>query len=148
MARKTNDEIRKIVDSLVRKVGTRCPFKIAEYLGIIIICQPMADLDGMWLQEKRIKAIILNKFLSSDRQRLVCAHELGHAIMHADINSSFMRTYTRLSTNRYEVEANFFSFELEFSGFDEDDTIDNIVERYGLNKYEIKLMNTYLEGQR
>lgn len=148
MARKTIDEIRKIVEALIRKVNSRCPFKIAEHLNILVFHLPLDEVEGLWLHEKRIKAIILNKGMSLYRQRLVCSHELGHAIMHYDINEAFMRAYTHLSTDRYEIEANFFAFELEFNNLDEDITWDGLINRYGLNKEEITLMYKFLEGQR
>jgi len=143
MRHKSVDEIREIVDKIVRKVKSRNPFEIAEYLGILIIKQPMDDVDGMWLHEKRVKAILLNENLGVGRQRLVCAHELGHAMMHPDRNVSSIRAYTSLITSHYEVEANYFAFELEFNRLDEDATVNGIIIDYEMNDNEVSLLENY-----
>lgn len=45
-------------------------------------------------------------------QRFVCAHELGHAVLHPGLNTPFMKANTLLSTDRIEREANTFAVEL------------------------------------
>ena len=143
MRHKSVDEIREIVDEIVKKVKSRNPFEIAEYLGILIIKKPMEDVDGMWLHQKRTKVILLNDSLNAGRQRLVCAHELGHAIMHPDRNVSSIRAYTSLITSHYEVEANYFAFELELKRLDEDATVDGVIIDYEMNDTEMKLLENY-----
>ncbi|MCL2559264.1 MAG: ImmA/IrrE family metallo-endopeptidase [Turicibacter sp.] len=136
-------EIKKTVDALVKKVGSRDPFVIAKHLGILVIKQPLQDAHGMWLYEKRIKAILLNEALSEGRQRLVCAHELGHAILHPNRNVSSLRAYTSLITSHYEVEANYFAFELELKRLDEDATVDGLIMDYDMNTNEVRLLENY-----
>lgn len=43
-----------------------------------------------------------------ERQRQVCAHELGHAILHPKSNTPFLRANTLYSVNKLETEANRF----------------------------------------
>jgi len=148
MRYKSVDEIRKIVDAVVKKVGSRDPFKIARDSGILIIKQPMDDAHGMWIHEKRIKAILINENLSPARQRLVCAHELGHAMMHPDENVASIRAYTSLITSHLEVEANYFAYELEFKRLDEDATVEGVIGDYEMNEDEVALLERYFrEGQ-
>ena len=45
---------------------------------------------------------------SKERQRQVCAHELGHAILHPKSNTPFLRANTLYSVNKLETEANRF----------------------------------------
>ena len=139
MVRRSINEIREVIEKLIKEVGSRCPFEIAKHLGIIVIHQPTGDLDGMWIYRNRIKAILLNDNLSYNRQCLVCAHELGHAIMHHDINSSFIRAYTHLSTDGYEVEANLFAIELLFNS-GEMSSFDELVNDYELDGKIVQLM--------
>lgn len=148
MARKTIDEIRNIVQTVVKQVGSRCPFKIAKYLDIVVCSTYLADADGYWMEEQRVKGVLLNNELSYDRQSLVLAHEIGHAVMHYDINTSFMRAYTHFSTDSFEVEANLFAFELIFDESCEGESVDALINQYGLNKDEIQLMYERIEGQR
>ncbi|WP_425059172.1 ImmA/IrrE family metallo-endopeptidase [Sporomusa carbonis] len=45
-------------------------------------------------------------------ETFVCAHELGHAIYHHDINTPFLKANTLFSTAKIEREANIFAVEL------------------------------------
>ncbi|MGR4027274.1 ImmA/IrrE family metallo-endopeptidase, partial [Bacillus sp. ZZQ-131] len=45
-------------------------------------------------------------------QRFVCAHELGHAVLHPKANTPFLRNQTFFSVDRLEIEANTFAVEL------------------------------------
>lgn len=45
-------------------------------------------------------------------QRFVCAHELGHIILHPHVNTPFMKAHTLFSVDRLEKEANEFAVEL------------------------------------
>ncbi|WP_244961036.1 ImmA/IrrE family metallo-endopeptidase [Bacillus paramycoides] len=45
-------------------------------------------------------------------KKFVCAHELGHAILHPDANTPFMRENTLFSTEKIEVQANYFATKL------------------------------------
>ncbi|MBP3388977.1 MAG: ImmA/IrrE family metallo-endopeptidase, partial [Clostridia bacterium] len=47
-------------------------------------------------------------------QRLVCAHELGHHLMHRGMNRIFMDHSTQIVTQKFENEAHLFSLELLF----------------------------------
>jgi len=42
-------------------------------------------------------------------QRTVCAHESGHAVLHEEVNTLFLRKNTFLSVDRLEIEANTFA---------------------------------------
>ena len=45
-------------------------------------------------------------------QRFTCAHELGHSLLHHDINTTFLKSKTLFSTSKIEREANTFAVEL------------------------------------
>ncbi|WP_412055234.1 ImmA/IrrE family metallo-endopeptidase [Bacillus altitudinis] len=44
-----------------------------------------------------------------------CAHELGHALLHNESNTPFLKRNTFFSTEKIELEANFFAMHLLFS---------------------------------
>src|SRR5690606_32336512 len=54
----------------------------------------------------------INNDLDRPMQRFVCAHELGHAMLHPGINTPFLKANTLFSINRLEREANEFAVEL------------------------------------
>lgn len=45
-------------------------------------------------------------------QRFVCAHELGHVVLHPNVNTPFMKAHTLFSIDKFEKEANTFAVEL------------------------------------
>lgn len=112
---------KRIADSLVRKFGTRDPFLIADALGIILIRTPLKGIRGFYQYIKRCKIIYIDSNLDERDARFVCAHELGHALLHRGCNRIFMDTKTYFPVNRYEVEADRFAVDLLF---DDDDLRD------------------------
>ncbi|MFR8871479.1 ImmA/IrrE family metallo-endopeptidase [Paraclostridium sordellii] len=56
--------------------------------------------------------IYLNSNLDEHEIKCVISHELGHAILHKDLNVCFLKHYTFSVTDRYENEANKFTSEL------------------------------------
>jgi Zn-dependent peptidase ImmA (M78 family) len=54
----------------------------------------------------------LSTEIPENLETFVCAHELGHAIKHPDMNTPFLKTYTLFSTDKIEREASTFAVEL------------------------------------
>ncbi len=105
--------IRRNVRSMTKKHLTNDPFLIADSMNIIVIFRYMHhDINGFYKLEQRNRFIVINKHLSHEMQRFVCAHELAHAILHPTINTPFLRANTLLSVDKIEREANEFAVEL------------------------------------
>lgn len=100
--------IKQKVDFLCKKYETRNPFEIAKQLDIQIIIEPLGSIKGYYSSSYRIKFIHINQDLPSDIQRQVCAHELGHAILHPKCNTPFLRANTLFFIDKLEKEANYF----------------------------------------
>lgn len=111
-------DIKRLAERLVDKHGTRDPFRIAAELGYTIIYTPLVGVRGFYQYLKRCHIIYLDSELDDDTARFVCAHELGHSILHRGLNRIFMDTRTFIVTSRYETEANRFAVDLLHS--DED----------------------------
>lgn len=114
-------EQKRIADSLVRKYGTRDPYRIADALGFVVIHTPLQGIRGFFQYLKRCYIIYIDNALSEQDSRFVCAHEIGHALLHQGYNRIFMDTHTHFPVNRYEIEANRFAVDLLF---DDDDLRD------------------------
>ena len=108
-------DMKRLAERLVGKYGTRDPFRIAEEMGYIIICTPLVGVRGFYQYLKRCHIIYLDSELDDTTARFVCGHELGHSILHRDLNRIFMDTHTFFVTGRYETEANQFSVDLIYS---------------------------------
>lgn len=104
--------IKKWVQELKKKHLTDCPFEIATDKGIVIQYADLGDTMGFYFQSNRIKFININHTLQEHVQRFVCAHELGHAVMHPKANTPFMKRSTYFSIDKIEREANRFAVEL------------------------------------
>ncbi|MDH6371808.1 Zn-dependent peptidase ImmA (M78 family) [Paenibacillus sp. PastF-3] len=102
--------MQTIVDKLIRKYRTFCPFQIAKGLGIKIIFEDLGEsTKGIFYTKFRQKYIVINNQLSHEWQRLICAHELGHNILHAGTNRFFIDDHTFLISGKYERQANIFA---------------------------------------
>lgn len=104
------DYIQSKVEDLCKKYSTRNPFELANCLKINIIHWDLHnEINGFYQYEKRNQLIFLNNSLSYNEKRVVCAHELGHAVLHRRSSVPFMRANTLFSIDKIEVEANKFS---------------------------------------
>ena len=102
--------IKEKVQYLYEKYNTRNPFTLAKYLKIEIFYWDLPpDIKGFYQYEKRNGLIFINSNLNVEEQLIVCAHELGHAILHTKLNTPFMRTNTLFSVDKIEVQANTFA---------------------------------------
>lgn len=107
-----NQHIHKLIKKITQKFNTANPFTICQKLGIIIVIEPLVDTRGVYYYFKRNKIICIDSNLSEQDKLLVCAHELGHALLHTKVNSLFLNSKTYLNTTWYEVEANQFATQL------------------------------------
>ena len=106
----TND-IYTLVNNLVTTHETRNPFKIAREIGAIVLFVPLVKVNGFYQRYEDQDIIYINEALTEEEKILVCAHELGHALLHNDINSIFLET-CKFVENKYELEANAFAVQL------------------------------------
>lgn len=105
--------LKYIVEDLVKKFGTSDPFELTECLNINVIEWDLnEEIRGYYKYQKRNQFIVINNNLNDDLKRVVCAHELGHAILHPRTNTHFMRKHTLLSVEKIELEANSFAAHL------------------------------------
>nr|PZM87930.1 MAG: ImmA/IrrE family metallo-endopeptidase [[Clostridium] cellulosi] len=107
------------VKHLVQKYETRDPLKLARYLNIHVIHKEYSPhTKGYYIKTIRNKFIVVNSTLDEYSQRIVLAHELGHAILHSSEQIYFIREYTLFPVGPYEAEANKFAAELLIDDYD------------------------------
>ena len=115
---------RRLALSLARRFKTRDPFRIAEELGYTIIFTPLVGVRGFYQYLKRCHIIYLDDSLDEQEARFVCAHELGHSLLHRGFNRFFMDTRTFMRTGRYEREADYFAADLLYDDSDLQDYLE------------------------
>lgn len=105
--------IKEKINQLKERYKTDCPYQLAEHLKIHVLQHNLHDeINGYYKYDRRNQYIVINDNLDQYLQRVVCAHELGHAVMHKHVNTPFMRNNTFLSVSKIEREANRFAAEL------------------------------------
>ncbi|OCZ54355.1 hypothetical protein A7D23_06135 [Dehalobacter sp. TeCB1] len=128
--------MKKRVIRLTRRYKTNNPFRIAELKNILILFEPLGNTLGYHNSYKRSKFIHINENLEEIERQMVCAHELGHAILHPKANTPFLRANTYFSTDRIEREANEFAAELLLPDYlfheNHDKTINEIAASYDI----------------
>lgn len=122
------------VDKLVEKYKTNDPFKIAAYLDIQVSSENLGNILGYYSKAFRIKSIHINENANDGQKYFICGHELGHAILHPDSSTPFLKKHTLFSSERIELEANYFAIQMLFSKnrFDGQLTIHDAIEEYGI----------------
>lgn len=83
----TYSDICESVHMLKKKYDETDPFKLCKAMGIILLLQPMGKhegaIKGFYMKCKRIRTITVNSDLPEIIQKIIVAHELGHATIHA-----------------------------------------------------------------
>ncbi|MBG9859183.1 ImmA/IrrE family metallo-endopeptidase [Bacillus wiedmannii] len=133
-------EIKEYVLKIVKKHSTANPFEIAKRKNILVLFEDLGNTLGFYNTYKRFKFIHINNRIDETTQRFVCAHELGHALLHPKANTPFLRNKTLFSIDRLEIEANTFAVELllpdemisEYQ--DTNLSIQEVAEIYGIPK--------------
>jgi Zn-dependent peptidase ImmA (M78 family) len=128
--------IKHRVQNLINEFYTNDPFQLADLLGIVTILKPLGRIKGCYKLIKKRRVIFINSMLNYYERRVVCAHELGHAIMHPTTNCKFLQNYTLISVKKIEIEANKFCAFLLLSD-------DDLEDYYGLTYEEISKL-TYI----
>ena len=101
--------IRKKAADIKKMTGNADPFEAAEMTGAKISFKDLGSLKGAYLCSFDVPVIIINQGLDDNMQKIVCAHELGHHILHQGINQSCISMNFDSSSSIYEREANIFA---------------------------------------
>ena len=110
-------EICNAVKKIRKKTDSTDPFRICEELGILVMKKSLGTepdaIKGFFMYKCRMKAIAVNSDLSPEMQRIVVAHEIGHAQLHY---KSGLRQYHDFGLfrggSKAEEDANLFAAEL------------------------------------
>lgn len=104
--------IHSLAESIVKKYHTRNPFEIVKEKNAILVYAPLVDVRGFYQYFQRNHLIYIDENLPDNEKTFVCAHELGHMLMHKKENTVYMDTHTCFNTDKLEIEANTFAAEL------------------------------------
>lgn len=108
-------DIKGKVEKLIKKYNTNCPFHLCEAIDIAVVYEDLGSIYGFYDVHYRIKTIHINSSAPDSIKSFICAHELGHAILHPTINTPFLSRCTLFSIDKIERQANTFAVELLLS---------------------------------
>lgn len=116
--------IIEVVNGLLEMYETNDPFELCDYLDIHVIIHDLGEKIQGFIQRSPYGDEILhiNSRLESQMQKYICAHELGHAILHPDLSLGFYIEHPLLVKNKVEIQADKFAAELLIP--------DDILEKY------------------
>ncbi|MBE6906034.1 MAG: ImmA/IrrE family metallo-endopeptidase [Ruminococcaceae bacterium] len=105
------EAIKNTAVGLAARFGTSDPFEICEGLDVCVLRAALPQtIRGFYTFIMGIQMIYLNAGLSDGQERkAVCAHELGHAVLHAGHNFMFLKENTGFIAARFEREADLFA---------------------------------------
>ena len=135
-------DILEFVQELKKVLHTNDPYEIAKYYGIDILFSdtPTKDFTAHTMKFPGYPTIIsINNAYTDYSKKVLCAHELGHALLHQDTINHFKTTANNLSTT-VEQEANLFAVALMT-----DDNIDELLSMplTSMNNYLLKTIMDY-----
>ncbi|MDP4098998.1 ImmA/IrrE family metallo-endopeptidase [Paenibacillus sp. P96] len=102
--------MHEMIQKLVKKYRTNCPFDIARSLGIHIRYTDLGKTTkGLYFRKLRRRFIVLHNGLTPEWERYVCAHELGHDRLHKGISRFFLEEHSYFQPGKWERQANQFA---------------------------------------
>ena len=113
-----NPAANLISSKLISRYGTRDPFRICREKGIeVMFRDDFTGQKGAFSLMLNVPFIFINNNLSDEMKRIVCAHELGHAMLHRKLcrqrkNQTIYEYEIFDIRNSTEYEANIFAANL------------------------------------
>lgn len=104
--------IKNRAEALAEEYRTRNPFEILDSLGISVeFNSEFTELKGFFTVINGCRFVVINSNLSYEEQKIVAAHELGHAVLHEDFakDSQICDTMLYDMSSKPEFEANLFA---------------------------------------
>ena len=106
--------IKKFANDIANIHDTRNPFHIATENDIHILYEELGKNLGYFSNLFRIKTIRINDHADPFLQPFICAHELGHALLHPHAGTHAFNRNSFIANCKIEKEANLFAVELLF----------------------------------
>ena len=113
---RTREDIIWYARELRREYHTQNPYKLAEHFGIRVVDGFHTDVSRKAFtvkMEAYPTMIMLNAAYDKKSRMVLCAHELGHALLHEEGMNHFSVNEKNVFTNT-EYEANLFAVSLLF----------------------------------
>ena len=102
--------IKDKVNTIISQHRTSDPFKLCELMNIPVYDLELPEsVNGMYTRMCNKDIVILNNALEDYKRLSVCAHELGHVILHEGLNCLDIERNTNFFASKFEYEADLFA---------------------------------------
>lgn len=133
------EAIKREANRLKAKYQTNDPYEICRAMKIVVQRFPMGTHEdsckGFFLINARCKVITLNSDLPEYIQRIIIAHELGHATLHSNPALSTFHEFAPFdNSNQMEYEANVFAAEFMLDDADVLAALEEEVDLFSMAK--------------
>ena len=105
-------DIERLVSRILTEHQTRDPFEICSNLGIAVFRRPLLGVRGLMQIWDGVTVVQIAEDLSERAAAFVCAHELGHTLLHSGLNRVFLDSHTLFAPSKFENRADKFAFKL------------------------------------
>ena len=137
-----NTDIIAFAKDIKNTWHTNDPYQIANKLGIIVI-DKLSEIKDFTAHTIKIDGyptfIYINETYTDLSRKVLCAHELGHALLHENCINHFATTSKNVASN-VEYEANLFAIALLSDLADNDDLS---IPLENMNNYLLKTIMDY-----
>lgn len=131
-----------LAQTLKQKYNTNNVTELCRCLGITLVRADLPKrITGFYMEAKEKQAIVIGASVEAPFDTACIAHELGHALLHKNINTIFLSDSTNFVPGRYEREADLFAAALLI---DEEvvragsDSIEEISQITGVPSYAVE----------
>lgn len=144
--------IVELANKTAEEFGGADVIETAENSGVKVWFRKLGSLKGFYLCENGVRYIVINEDLDERMKEVVCAHELGHDILHRELSGDKIRETTLfLENSKTEREANIFaaalliSDEVILSELESDNSLDGLAAKLGYPReivaYKLQTLN-------
>lgn len=101
--------IRKKAELIIAAAACRDPFEAARLAGVSVTFKDLGSLKGAYFPAFETPVIAVNQSLDDNMKRIICAHELGHHLLHGRTAQSCRELRFDSTAGILEREANIFA---------------------------------------
>lgn len=137
-----SDDIIRFARDIKNNWNTNNPYEIANRLGIEVLHRDsqIKNFTAQTLKFDGYPTIIsINNAYTEFSKKILCAHELGHALLHENCVNHFANTSSNVLSN-VEKEANLFAIAL-LTNYDIDENLSIPLSK--MNNYLLKAIMDY-----
>lgn len=104
------NRIEKFVRKIIKKYRTRSPFEICDKMGIKTLSYDLPEgVNALLVNVFSNYVIVINSNIDIVNHSIICAHELGHILLHKTTTSIQLERDSSAFVSKNDLEADYFA---------------------------------------